>query len=146
MAAEADGPVVLNHATLAATRDALKVGAGDVTVRNCVLVAGDDGCDRDGGSVALDHVLVHAPTPYEGAAGGPDDVLKDPLFRDPAAGDYRLAEGSPAINAGADLSGVVDDDLLGVARPTYRRHDLGAYEYAEAGGSLRILDWRERAR
>ena len=142
---EADGPVVLDHATLAVTRDALKVGAGEVTVRNSVLVAGDDGCDRDGGSVAFDHVLVHAPTPYEGATGGPDDFLADPRFRDPAAGDYRLAEGSPAINAGADLSGVVDGDLDGLPRPSHRRHDLGAYEYQEAEGSLRILDWRERA-
>ena len=144
LTAEADGPVVLNHATLAATRDALKVGAGEVTVRNSVLVAGDDGCDRNGGSVAFDHVLIHAPTPYEGATGGPDDVLADPRFRDPAAGDYRLAEGSPAINVGADLTAVTDD-LNGLPRPAHRRHDLGAYEYQEAGGSLRILDWKERA-
>ena len=143
--AESTGTTTLTHATLAAAQDAMKVTAGNVTVRNSVLVGGDDGCNRTGGTVAFDHVLLHAPTPYDGATPGPDDILKAPLFRDPAAGDYRLAEGSPAINAGADLSGIVDFDLLGVARPTHRRHDLGAYEYAEAEGSLRILDWRERA-
>lgn len=144
-----DESLTLNHATLVSTGNnpALHVLGGAVTARNCVLVSGGGrGTDRADGTLALDHVLIHAPAPYANVTPGPDDVVAAPLFRDAAAGDYRLAEGSPAINAGRDLSGTVDEDLLGAARPSYRRHDLGAYEYQEAGGSLRILHWKERAK
>ena len=138
--------VTLRHATLVADDEAVRLYEGALEIVNGVLSGARYGVEASGGFVALDHALVHAPTPYEGAAPGPDDVQKDPRFRDPAAGDYRLAEGSPAINAGRDLSGVVDADRDGLPRPAHRRHDLGAHEYQEAGGSLRILEWRERAR
>ena len=140
------GMTTFRHCTAVTNDDAARVYAGDATYLNCVLVGADTGVKvSGGGSAALDHVLIDSPTPYHGVSAGANDVLKAPLFRDAAGGDYRLAEGSPAINAGKDLSGTVDDDLLGQPRPSHRRHDLGAYEYQEAGGSLRILDWRERA-
>jgi hypothetical protein len=60
-----------------------------------------------------------------------NDVVGDPLFAaivesdDMAdhieegltAADFALTSGSPAIDSGMDLSGIVDDDLLGAARP-----------------------------
>ena len=54
------------------------------------------------------------------------------LFVDYANGDYHLAEGSPAINAGADLSGMVDEDLDGMSRPQFGAWDVGPYEYTGA--------------
>jgi hypothetical protein len=63
------------------------------------------------------------PADYPG-----DVVNKDPLFIDPASGDYHLKAGSPAIDAGMDLS-EVDRDLDGGARPINGKWDIGAYEY-----------------
>ena len=140
------GTTTFRHCTAVTNDDAARVYSGDAAYINCVLVGADTGVKVSaGGTATLEHVLIDSPTPYGGTSAGANDMLKRPLFRDAAGGDYRLAEGSPAINAGKDLSGTVDDDLLGQPRPSYRRHDLGAYEYQEAGGSLRILDWRERA-
>ena len=52
------------------------------------------------------------------------------IFSDPEAGDYTLRAGSPAIDAGADVSGVVDHDLAGTPRPQGEAFDIGAYEFA----------------
>jgi hypothetical protein len=66
-------------------------------------------------------------------------------FSDAAAGDYRLSAGSPAINAGQDMSAITRVDIAGNARGTFGRFEMGAFEYLEPEGSLRILDWDERA-
>jgi hypothetical protein len=57
-------------------------------------------------------------------------VNQDPLFNDYFFRDYRLKEGSPAINAGLDLSARFQDDYRG--RPDSLRYDgfdIGALEY-----------------
>lgn len=51
----------------------------------------------------------------------------NPLFVNPAAGDFHLQVGSPVINTGALLS-IVTTDYDGVARPQGSSHDMGAYE------------------
>lgn len=50
------------------------------------------------------------------------------LFVNPAASDYRLKAGSPAIDAGMILT-EVGEDLLGVSRPSGAAYDIGAYEF-----------------
>lgn len=50
------------------------------------------------------------------------------LFVNPAAHDYRLKAGSPAIDAGTTLADVTTD-LEGKARPIGAAFDIGAYEY-----------------
>ncbi|MBO9605023.1 MAG: right-handed parallel beta-helix repeat-containing protein [Paenibacillaceae bacterium] len=51
-------------------------------------------------------------------------------FVDAASGDYRLQSGSPAIDAGRDLSAAgVTFDLAGTERPQGEAFDIGAYEY-----------------
>lgn len=52
----------------------------------------------------------------------------DQLFVNVAAGDYRLREGSPAINAGTPLADV-PNDLNGNARPIGPAYDIGSYEF-----------------
>jgi len=49
------------------------------------------------------------------------------LFVNPAAGDYRLKPGSPAIDAGASLT-AVPKDIVGVTRPQGSGWDIGCYE------------------
>ncbi|MEM9704215.1 MAG: right-handed parallel beta-helix repeat-containing protein, partial [Planctomycetota bacterium] len=146
LGADASGSVSVDHATVIGGSHGLRSSGGHITARNVVVQAPIGVLHWTGGSTTLDHVLIDAGTPYDGASAGSDDILKSPEFRDAANGDYRLAKGSPAINAGVDLTGTVDSDLLGAARPSHRRHDLGAYEYLEAEGSLRILEWKEAAK
>ena len=58
------------------------------------------------------------------------DLVADPLFTDPGAGDFRLGVLSPAIDAGSSAlarggDAVVDGDGDGAAAP-----DIGAFEFA----------------
>lgn len=60
---------------------------------------------------------------------GPNNFCADPLFVNPAwgtIGDYRLRQGSPAINAGTTL-GAPNEDINNTPRDT--NPDLGAYEF-----------------
>ncbi len=98
------------------------------------------------GLLLHDHNLVFADgQSYVNELPGEHEIEKSPIFLDPQAGNFHLAEGSPAINAGIDLSAVTAVDIEGHARPSFRRFELGAYEYTQADGSLRVLDWEEKA-
>jgi hypothetical protein len=60
---------------------------------------------------------------------GANDISLNPLFVDPANGDFSLQPTSPAINMGADLTASgVTTDILGHARPKAGAYDIGAYE------------------
>jgi parallel beta-helix repeat protein len=50
------------------------------------------------------------------------------LFVNPAGSDYRLTTGSPAIDAGTNLSPDVVADIVGTARPQRTAYDIGCYE------------------
>src|SRR5262249_27543669 len=52
----------------------------------------------------------------------------DALFADAANNNYRLKTGSPALNAGTNVS--VTDDADGVLRPQGSAADIGCYETA----------------
>ena len=55
-------------------------------------------------------------------------ITNDPAFRDPAARDYRLLEGSPCMNAGTNAYVQTSTDLDGDARIAGGIVDMGAYE------------------
>lgn len=63
---------------------------------------------------------------WSGGAPGSGSVLADPLFLAEPAGDFGLAPGSPAINAGADLGLDVNGPALGNFHGS--QPDLGAQE------------------
>jgi hypothetical protein len=55
----------------------------------------------------------------------------DPEFMDtttPGSEDLRLGAGSPAVDAGYDVTGIVDTDVEGNSRPQLTGFDIGAYE------------------
>ena len=117
-----------------------------LVLRN-TIVAGGHGPAYFGDAVRLlaDHNLFFRPgegiqvhangrdyTPAELRAGelGLGNLCGDPLFAAPAwgaAGDYRLREGSPALDAGSSLEAPLDD-LDGNPRPRGGAWDIGAYE------------------
>ena len=77
------------------------------------------------------------------ALPGTGNLSSNPLFIDPANGDYRLAPGSPCLDAGENLAGITND-LLGGTRPldgdgdAVAQTDMGAYEAAPlAQGEVR---------
>lgn len=57
------------------------------------------------------------------------NLIGDPKFADAANNDYHILSGSDAIDAGEDLSGLVDDDIDGEERPGGSAYDIGADEY-----------------
>jgi hypothetical protein len=141
--------------TLVDNRIGIFHGAGRAIVRNNVVVVGDGTKVAENtigifnsrqGTLDLGANLVFGQSAaYSGTAPGAGDVLKPPRFVDYAAGDFRLAKGSPAINAGVLAGSLISRDLAGVPRPMFEVFEIGAYEYPEKDGSLRIVEWTEKA-
>jgi hypothetical protein len=67
---------------------------------------------------------------------GSGNITAYPEFIDPVANNYRLADGSPCINAGLNQEWMTDDvDLDGRQRLDRftRQVDMGCYEYVWRG-------------
>ncbi|MDX1962077.1 MAG: right-handed parallel beta-helix repeat-containing protein [Pirellulales bacterium] len=74
---------------------------------------------------------------------GTTGLIKPPRFKNLLGGDFSLAKGSPAINAGTE-DAASPFDILGQRRGTYRGWEMGAYEFTSVDGSLRVLKWGEQ--
>jgi len=107
-------------------------GESNITFRNNLLSARSDGdyvwfeAGRAGpDSLLSSHNLYFnaGPAPLWDAA----TVQADPLFRDPSEYDFRLLDGSPAIDAGTGTP--LPWDFAGNARPLGSQFDIGAFEY-----------------
>jgi len=150
-----NGPITLRNCTFArnrsffgmfAARIVVLGGAGwtPLTVDNCVVWAGDDllvGPDllqaiHFYASLTVNHSIVQG---WTGAQGGVGNSGSNPMFVDPDGpddipgnddDDFRLAPGSPGINAGnPDPSNLPPTDLDGHGRVLCGRIDIGAYEF-----------------
>ena len=135
----------ITHCTLA--ENAATNGGGlyvsGCDIRNAVVWGNSrSNLFRSGAGNVVEHCVV-AP-----ATAGDGNLADDPLFRAPAAGDYRLRYSSPALDAAAasefafDLDGrtrPLDGTFDGAAAP-----DAGAFEYdpetADSNGDG-IPDW-----
>lgn len=145
---QADQTTTVWNTTLAELSNVGVYQANGNTVLTNLILAGSNGIaglSRIGGTMQHSYNLVYGfQQSFSGTAAGAGETTKNPRFVNAAAGDYRLAVGSPAINAGADLSAFVSTDIDGNARPAFRVFELGAHEYVERNGSLRVLEWAER--
>ncbi len=145
------GNRVLNNTVLVAAdgRWALNVqdGSSDNFVRNNVLLSDhsfrgsisisvdslpgfssdhnmlEDAFTTDGGDTVLDF------SAWQDLGYDPSSALAtvEELFEDPAADDYHLKQGSPAVDAGETLADV-PADLEGTPRPVGPAFDAGAFE------------------
>jgi hypothetical protein len=119
---------------------ALELISDRLTVANNILAYNSSGLFQNAGAGTLAptliaNVLYNAGSNYRDLQAGPTDSIFDPGFRDPVAGDWRLAPGSHGIDAGdngalmsdtSDVAGAprrVDGDYDGTATL-----DLGAHE------------------
>src|SRR5579871_5984797 len=59
---------------------------------------------------------------------GTNQIGPDPVFVNPSSYDFHTQSGSPAIDAGMNLS-AVPVDVVGTTRPQGASADIGAYEY-----------------
>jgi len=115
-----------------------------VDIRNNIIYQngslGINSWDAHGSGVVIDHNLLfgNGSGNYNFINGGSDysytlgtTISSAPLFvNSTSAGfDPHLGAGSPAINAGVNLSSFFNTDKDGVARSASGAWDLGAYEY-----------------
>lgn len=87
----------------------------------------------------------------QGGYSGTGNIDADPLFVDPASGNYRLQPGSPSINTGdpgSTTANVSATDLAGNPRIDSGRIDMGAYERQTPTGPIVTLkegNWNDPA-
>lgn len=120
---------------------------GPATILNSVSWGNEPDELADDGAMSVQNCNV------EGGWPGPGNIDTDPLFADPAGGDYRLALHSPCIDAGhnnaiAELAetdydgnprfadGPADDSGCGVPVVV----DIGAYEFEGPSSPVRLGD------
>jgi parallel beta-helix repeat protein len=102
-----------------------------ITITNCILWGnGDD--------------LVNCSATFsdvEDGEAGDGNISVQPMFVDPANGDYRLQSGSPCINAGSNLAPYLPEtDFEGDSRIVNLTVDIGADEFISASKVSRDFD------
>ena len=79
---------------------------------------------------------VYSTSGKPGGSPYPNDVWqKDPQFIDVTNNDFHLRSISPLIDAGINLTKVMND-CDGVSRPKGPRFDIGAFEFAETNQQI----------
>jgi hypothetical protein len=104
-------------------------GPTPARVRNSIIANnGGYGIYRAGNDCTFNNnnVYGNAAGDYCNCTADAASISADPLFADETGGDYRLAKGSPCIDAGIDAGATSDLDNVG--RPTRLGYDIGCYE------------------
>jgi hypothetical protein len=125
----------LRHVTIAhptqGSGPAILMTGGTAGVTDTIVASYTVGISQTGGLLSADYDLFFTATPTQTSGGtmswGSHNLNANPLFVNPAAGDYHLTAGSPAVDAGTNVG--ITTDLDGVARPQGQGYDIGAYEY-----------------
>ena len=113
--------------SIARVSQASQVYRNNVIVQNGIGLEIEFGVDA-GNPLWTNNLVFGNTTDYSGTAsltGANGNISADPLFVDPAAGDYDLQPGSPAIGAGTSTNAPATD-FDGLARGG--SIDIGAFE------------------
>ncbi len=101
----------------------------NIQLANCILWdGGDEIWNNDNSLITITYSNVQGGWP---GAPGAGNINANPLFVDPANGDYHLLPDSPCINTGDPdyIAGPDETDLDGKPRVIGGRIDMGAYEF-----------------
>jgi hypothetical protein len=137
MTLASSGNVEILHTTVAGPTQssgaALSILSGTVGITNSVIASHTVGISLTAGTAHEDYNLFfgNGTNVVGGASAGGHSLSGDPRFADPQAGDYHLAFGSVARDAGTDAGVSVDVD--GDARPQGSGFDIG---FDEAIGAV----------
>lgn len=112
---------------------------GNSSVRNNILTSNLFGLQCDSCTAVMEFNNVWGNTTnYSGdASASSDDMSVDPIFADLAAGNLRLQETSPMIDAGTS-TGAPSVDWDGLPRPSGAGFDIGADEWTMSSVTLVI--------
>lgn len=105
------------------------------TLNNCTVTTNSNGgaIGVSTSKLYVNNTIVWGNTAWDinqnGHAIEVNACTSNPSFRDAAIGDYRLAQGSPCINAGNNTKVVGTLDLARKARIASGTVDIGAYEF-----------------
>jgi len=116
-------------------RGTIQLNTTPATLINNIIANNAAGVTRSqnaSSTLLLSHndVFGNAAFNYENLSAGATDISADPLFANAAGGDYRLANGSPAVDAGDDVVlAFVTLDLAGNPRKAGAHVDIGALEH-----------------
>jgi hypothetical protein len=119
------------------TNDTAGGGVYGSTLTNCIVYYNTvvNGVSNNYAGGTLQYSCT---TPDPGAGTG--NIADEPLFMDAEASDYKLQPGSPCIDKGTNQEWMDSvKDLAGNARIASGTVDMGAYETAEASGTLFML-------
>lgn len=113
-----------------------------VTLRNCIIWNnGDIGAGAapvDGTDTAITSISYST---IEGGHSGNENLDLDPLFRDTAAGDYRLEPDSPCMNSGNNSApDLAEHDFSGRDRILEGQVDMGPFEHGAEDSLYLITD------
>ncbi len=143
-------------------------GGGGLAIRidgvaeNCTIISNKSAAATAGGffgnsggtlwnTIVWDNTLTdNTPDNYSGGTinyscsfplpSGDGNIGSEPIFADAANADLRLLAGSPGIDAGTNMTWMIDaTDLDGNPRIKNRIVDMGAYEYQPLQGTLILI-------
>ena len=135
------GTVVAEHDTIAANAIGIAVSSDPdeierVFVGSAIVWAnGTASVVEAGAELSFSYSDVQ-----DGPPRGPGNITADPLFVDPAAGDFRPAPGSPVIGTGRDGTDMGAFDAVGMGT-SFVRGDADRNEALNLSDAIRILDW-----